>query len=151
MVPIIITDNEQHTLTWLVYQVIVKINMEFGYTVNVLLFDLVRFLSIPRNRHFIDIILLTWLFYYLWKGKIDIGSNEKKGFKKSTFVGSLSIAWLLITLKLDMVLWSIIFIFMFIFTLLNISIHILNLMQNVFIRYGLMLWLMYVSFKWGVL
>lgn len=124
----VLNSDQDHTLTWLLYQLCLKLNMEYGYLTNILLFDITKFLSSDTNRFYLDLCLLTWLFYYLWKGKIDLESNSKFSYKilfTSAMYGLIILKW-----DLDMFLWVTIFTIVICFIIADIIIISAKLLQH---------------------
>lgn len=119
--------GQDHTLTWLLYQLLLKINMEYGWMTNLFIYDITNFLSSDRNRYFLDMGLLSFLFYYLWKGKIDLEQKSKFSFK--IMFSSATLAFIIIQWDLDMFLWATTFIIVFCFIIADITILIAKMMQ----------------------
>jgi len=58
----VLDSSQDHTLTWLLYQLLLKLNMEYGWLTNIFIYDITNFLANDRNRYFLDMGLLSFLF-----------------------------------------------------------------------------------------
>ena len=139
-----IDNTQDHTLTWLLYQLCLKLNMDYGYVTNVLLYDITKFLSNDQHRYWVDLILLTWLFYYLWKGKVDLEANKSKVSYKIIFY-SASLSYIILKWDLDMFLWVTIFTIVFCFILANIGIFISKMLQYNLVKILLIIIIIYAT------
>lgn len=139
-----IDNTQDHTLTWLLYQLCLKLNMDYGYVTNVLLYDITKFLSDDRHRYWVDLILLTWLFYYLWKGKVDLEANKSKVSYKIIFY-SASLSYIILKWDLDMFLWVTIFTIVFCFILADIGIFISKMLQYNLVKILLIIIIIYAT------
>ena len=139
-----IDNTQDHTLTWLLYQLCLKLNMDYGYVTNVLLYDITKFLSDDQHRYWIDLILLTWLFYYLWKGKVDLEANKSKVSYKIIFY-SASLSYIILKWDLDMFLWVTIFTIVFCFILADIGIFISKMLQYNLVKILLIIIIIYAT------
>ena len=139
-----IDNTQDHTLTWLLYQLCLKLNMDYGYVTNVLLYDITKFLSNDQHRYWVDLILLTWLFYYLWKGKVDLEANKSKVSYKIIFY-SASLSYIILKWDLDMFLWVTIFTIVFCFILADIGIFISKMLQYNLVKILLIIIIIYAT------
>lgn len=139
-----IDNTQDHTLTWLLYQLCLKLNMDYGYVTNVLLYDITKFLSDDQHRYWVDLILLTWLFYYLWKGKVDLEANKSKVSYKIIFY-SASLSYIILKWDLDMFLWVTIFTIVFCFILADIGIFISKMLQYNLVKILLIIIIIYAT------
>ena len=139
-----IDNTQDHTLTWLLYQLCLKLNMDYGYVTNVLLYDITKFLSNDQHRYWVDLILLTWLFYYLWKGKVDLEANKSKVSYKIIFY-SASLSYIILKWDLDMFLWVTIFTMVFCFILADIGIFISKMLQYNLVKILLIIIIIYAT------
>lgn len=140
----LIDNTQDHTLTWLLYQLCLKLNMDYGYVTNVLLYDITKFLSDDQHRYWVDLILLTWLFYYLWKGKVDLEANKSKVSYKIIFY-SASLSYIILKWDLDMFLWVTIFTIVFCFILADIGIFISKMLQYNLVKILLIIIIIYAT------
>lgn len=141
-VVMVLNSDQDHTLTWLLYQLCLKLNMEYGYLTNVLLYDITKFLSSDTNRFYLDIGILTCLFYYLWKGKIDLEAKSKFSYK--ILLTSASYSFIILKWDLDMFLWVFIFTIVICFFLADLVMFIARILQYGMSKIILVLFLMYV-------
>lgn len=139
-----IDNTQDHTLTWLLYQLCLKLNMDYGYVTNVLLYDITKFLSDDQHRYWVDLILLTWLFYYLWKGKVDLEANKSKVSYKIIFY-SASLSYIILKWDLDMFLWVTIFTIVLCFILADIGIFISKMLQYNLVKILLIIIIIYAT------
>ena len=139
-----IDNTQDHTLTWLLYQLCLKLNMDYGYVTNVLLYDITKFLSDDQHRYWVDLILLTWLFYYLWKGKVDLEAKKSKVSYKIIFY-SASLSYIILKWDLDMFLWVTIFTIVFCFILADIGIFISKMLQYNLVKILLIIIIIYAT------
>lgn len=141
----LIDNSQDHTLTWLLYQLFLKLNMEYGYLTNILLYDITNFLARDTNRYWLDVSLLTWLFYYLWKGKIDLENKSKFSYK--ILFTSATLAFIIIQWDLDMFLWATIFTVVFCFIISDIFIFIAKMLQYTLVKILLIAFIAYIFLK----
>ena len=140
----VLDSSQDHTLTWLLYQLLLKLNMEYGWLTNIFIYDITNFLANYRNRYFLDMGLLSFLFYYLWKGKIDLEQKSKFSFK--IMFSSATLAFIIIQWDLDMFLWATIFTIVFCFIIADITILIARMMQFNISKIILVLLIIYMFF-----
>ena len=140
----VLDSSQDHTLTWLLYQLLLKLNMEYGWLTNIFIYDITNFLANDRNRYFLDMGLLSFLFYYLWKGKIDLEQKSKFSFK--IMFSSETLAFIIIQWDLDMFLWATIFTIVFCFIIADITILIARMMQFNISKIILVLLIIYMFF-----